>query len=145
MPMICDLHFVKKLHLDRNTVCIFLVMTLVKLIYRVKCMKEERYAHSTVQYKPSVAATMTVLLQRELDGNARNSYFIVGVIITYLLKSLLIPTPIFSMNELSRITTAQAWQVARIRFIAKVCFEVQKKILERENAFRCCFIRSGSR
>ena len=43
-------------------------MNLVQLIYRVKCMKEERYAHSTVQFKPSVAAAMTVLLQRDLNG-----------------------------------------------------------------------------
>ena len=104
------------------------------------------YAHSTEQCKPSVAAATTVLLQRDLNGNARNSYFIVGVVITYLLISLFIPVHIFSMNELSGITTAQAWQGARIRYIAKVCFEVRKKDLrERENAFRRCFIRSGSR
>ena len=46
-------------------------------------MKEERYAYSTVQYKPLVAAAMTVLLQHDLDKNSRNSYFIVGVVITY--------------------------------------------------------------
>ena len=51
-------------------------------------MKEERYAHSTVQFKPSVAAAMTVLLQRDLNENARNSYFTVGLVITYLLISL---------------------------------------------------------
>ena len=95
-------------------------MVLVKLIYIVKCMKEKRYAYSTVQYKPSVAATMTVLLQHDLDKNSRNSYFIVGVVITYLPISLFIPARIFSINELSGITTAQAWQVAIIRYIAKV-------------------------
>ena len=83
-------------------------------------MKEERYAHSTVQFKPSVAAAMTVLLQRDLNGNARNSYF--TAVITYLLISLFIPVHIFSMNELPGVTTAQAWQGARIRYIAKVCF-----------------------
>ena len=37
------------------------------------------------------------------------------------------------MNELSGITTAQAWQGVRMRYIAKVCFEVRKKDLrERE-------------
>ena len=108
-------------------------MVLVKLIYIVKCMKEERYAYSTVQYKPSVAAAMTVLLQHDLDKNSRNSYFIVAVVITYLPISLFIPAHIFSINELSGITTAQAWQVAIIRYIAKVCFEVRKKDLrERE-------------
>ena len=122
-------------------------MNLVKLIYRVKCMKEERYAHSTVQFKPSVAAAMTVVLQRDLNGNARNSYFTVGLVITYLLISLFIPVHIFSMNELPGVTTAQAWQVARMRYIAKVCFEVRKNdlTLERENAFRRCFIRNGLR
>ena len=71
-------------------------------------MKEERYAHSTVQFKPSVAAAMTVVLQRDLNRNARNSYFTVGLVITYLLKSLFIPVHIFSMNELPGVTTAQA-------------------------------------
>ena len=133
--------------MDRNEECIFLAVVLVKLIYRVKCIKEERYAHSTEQCKPSVAAATTVLLQRDLNGNARNSYFIVGVVITYLLISLFIPVHIFSMNELSGIATAQAWQVAIIRYIAKVCFEVRKNdlTLERENAFRRCFIRNGLR
>ena len=78
--------------------CIFLAVVLVKLIYRVKCIKEERYAHSTVQCKPSVAAATTVLLQRDLNGNARNSHFIVGVVITYLLIYLFIPVHIF-FNE----------------------------------------------
>ena len=112
-------------------------------------MKEERYAHSTVQFKPSVAAAMTVLLQRDLNGNARNSYFTVGLVITYLLTgiSLFIPVHIFSMNELPGVTTAQAWQGARMRYIAKVCFEVRKNdlTLERENAFHRCFIRNGLR
>ena len=76
--------------------CIFLAVVLVKLIYRVKCIKEERYAHSTEQCKPSAATT--VLLQCDLNGNARNSYFIVGVVITYLLISLFIPVHIF-FNE----------------------------------------------
>ena len=85
-------------------------------------MKEERYAHSTVQCKPSVAAATTVLPQRDLNENTRNSYFIVGVVITYLLISLFIAVHIFSMNELPGVTTAQAWQGARMRYIAKVCF-----------------------
>ena len=42
-------------------------------------MKEERYAHSTVQFKPSVAAAMTVLLQRDLDGNARYIYYSIAL------------------------------------------------------------------
>ena len=84
--------------MDRNEECIFLAVVLVKLIYRVKCIKEERYAHSTEQCKPSVAAATTVLLQRDLNGNARNSHFIVGVVITYLLISLFIPVHIF-FNE----------------------------------------------
>ena len=115
--------------------CIFLAVVLVKLIYRVKCIKEERYAHSTVQCKPSVAAATTVLLQRDLNGNTRNSYFIVGVVITYLLISLFIAVYIFSMNELSGVTSAQAWQVARIRYIAKVCFEARKKDLRERGHF----------
>ena len=41
----------------------------------------------------------TVLFQRDLDENARNSYFIVGVVITHLLISLLIPKPIFSSKH----------------------------------------------
>ena len=36
-------------------------------------MKEERYTYSTEQYKPSLEAAMTVLIQRDLNGNARNS------------------------------------------------------------------------
>ena len=61
-------------------------------------MKEKRYAHSTVQFKPLVAAAMTVVLQRDLNGNARNSYFTVGLVITYLLTSLFIPVHFF-FNE----------------------------------------------
>ena len=102
-------------------------------------MKEERYTYSTEQYKPSLEAAMTVLIQRDLNGNARNSYFIVGVVITYLLISLFIPVHIFLMNELSGITTTQAWQVARIRYIAKVCFEVRKKDLRERERFSPLF------
>ena len=117
----------RKLHLDRNTVCIFLVMNLVKLIYRVKCMKEERYAHSTVQYKPSVAATIDSSFSawpwwkcEKFVLYCRCSYHSFAYISshskTYFFK--------------------QAWQVARIRYIAKVCFEVRKKDLgERERCF----------
>ena len=38
-------------------------------------MKEERYALSTVQFKPSVAAAITVVLQRDNNNNDNKYLF----------------------------------------------------------------------
>lgn len=54
--------------MDRNTVFIFLVVVLVKWIYRVKCKTEERNAYGSVLDKFLVAAALTVLLERVLEA-----------------------------------------------------------------------------
>ena len=69
---------------------IFLVVALIKSIHSVKCKKVERNADNAVLDKSSDKAAMTVLLERDFTGNARNSFLIVRILIAYLLIFLFI-------------------------------------------------------
>ena len=69
---------------------IFLVVALIKSIHSVKCKKVERNADSAVLDKSSDKAAMTVLLELDFIGNARNSFLIVRILIAYLLILLFI-------------------------------------------------------
>ena len=95
-----------------NTVSMFLVVVFVKSIYWIKWKKKERNAYNTKYDKFSaVSAAMTVLLERDFNGNEGNSHFIVSVLIAYLLIHLFIPIRIFKLASVI------------IVYWTKVCFK----------------------
>ena len=77
----------------------------------------------------------TVLFQRDLDESARISYFIVGVVITYLLISLLIPKPIFSSKH-DKLLELDIWR----KFVSRS----KKRSWRERTLFRCCWYEGSA-
>ena len=62
---------------------IFLFVAFIKSFYRVKCRKKSvKHIKQRRTSSKRVATAFTIILERDLSGNERNSYF-VSVHITY--------------------------------------------------------------